>query len=127
MNDETKEIRTQLRLPARLHAAIVEYAQDAGRSMNAEIVQRLEASFPNIEEELLSQRLHEKSRLKMALYSAQSELDRYLARRAKRDWEPFGQAWLDDVIRRGQDNVQRLDAMLVRVESDIDAAERGSF
>lgn len=42
---EIKEIRTQLRIPAVLHERINAAAKDSGRSMNAEIVKRLEESF----------------------------------------------------------------------------------
>lgn len=37
--------RSQLRLPPELHASLVEAARESGRSMNAEIVARLDASF----------------------------------------------------------------------------------
>lgn len=39
-------MKTALRLPRELHALIQEAAASAGRSMNAEIVARLQASFP---------------------------------------------------------------------------------
>lgn len=38
-------IKSQLRIPAELHALLVEATQETGRSMNAEIVQRLQDSF----------------------------------------------------------------------------------
>lgn len=45
MTDESAYKRSQLRLPHDLHAAIVKAAEENGRSMNNEIVSRLEASF----------------------------------------------------------------------------------
>lgn len=40
-------VRSQLRLPAGLHQQLLEAVQKSGRSMNAEIVHRLEGSFRN--------------------------------------------------------------------------------
>lgn len=46
MNESAdKTVRSQLRIPADLHAKIVEAADSSGRSMNAEILHRLEATF----------------------------------------------------------------------------------
>jgi len=45
MTDDSAYKRSQLRLPHELHAAIVAAAEGNGRSMNNEIVTRLEASF----------------------------------------------------------------------------------
>lgn len=42
-------LKTALRLPRDLHAKIHEAADEAGRSMNAEIVARLEQSFRIVE------------------------------------------------------------------------------
>ncbi len=57
---EINEIRTQLRLPSDLHERINEAAKASGRSMNAEIVQRLAFTFPEkYEEELLERRYAE--------------------------------------------------------------------
>ena len=39
------EVRSQIRLPAQLHVALSQEANKAKRSMNAEIVERLERSF----------------------------------------------------------------------------------
>jgi hypothetical protein len=47
-------LKTALRLPRDLHARIHEAAEKAGRSMNAEIVARLEASFPSLTREPIS-------------------------------------------------------------------------
>lgn len=38
-------VRTQIRLPAKLHAALVKSAQASRRSLNAEMLMRLEASL----------------------------------------------------------------------------------
>jgi predicted DNA-binding protein len=46
-------IKTALRLPRELHARVQEAATAAGRSMNAEIVARLEASF-DVSEDLVA-------------------------------------------------------------------------
>jgi len=40
-------VRSQLRLPAGLHQQVLNAAEKSGRSMNAEIVHRLEGSFRN--------------------------------------------------------------------------------
>lgn len=45
-------IRTALRVPPELHARIHEAAKDSGRTFNAEIVARLEASFSTAESTL---------------------------------------------------------------------------
>jgi hypothetical protein len=42
---QTDPIKSQLRIPAVLHQRLVEATADTGRSMNAEIVHRLEGSF----------------------------------------------------------------------------------
>lgn len=47
--DESKEMRTQLRMPAKLHGQLVAAAKKSGRSMNAEIVYRLEQGFSHPE------------------------------------------------------------------------------
>lgn len=61
---EIKEIRTQLRLPAGLYARIIDAAAASGRSMNAEIVARLEGSFPaSFKEQILKLRQQEVSGL----------------------------------------------------------------
>ncbi|HDS1226013.1 TPA: Arc family DNA-binding protein [Stenotrophomonas maltophilia] len=38
-------VRSQLRLPAELHQRVAQAAEESGRSMNAEIVHRIEQTF----------------------------------------------------------------------------------
>lgn len=62
---ENNETRTQLRLPAGLYARIIDAAATSGRSMNAEIVARLEGSFPaSFKEQILKLRQAEVSGLR---------------------------------------------------------------
>lgn len=44
-NAQTQIVKTQLRVPAELHAQLLAAAAKSGRSMNAEIVYRLELAF----------------------------------------------------------------------------------
>lgn len=49
--------KTALRLPRDLHTKIIECAKNNNRTMNAEIVERLEASFRIIEGQVIRQTL----------------------------------------------------------------------
>lgn len=53
MTDDPTYKRSQLRLPHDLHAAIVKAAEENGRSMNNEIVHRLERSLAGDVEKLI--------------------------------------------------------------------------
>ena len=59
-------IKTALRLPREVHAQIQQAAAASGRSMNAEIVSRLEASFSRIALGLDEDRLAEEVASKVA-------------------------------------------------------------
>lgn len=45
MGKQDDFFRTQIRIPAEIHRALKDATEDSGRSMNAEIVARLEQSF----------------------------------------------------------------------------------
>lgn len=56
----TEQLKTQLRIPADLHQQLVDAAKSSGRSMNAEMVQRLQDSFRRTvdDEEIFRTRRH---------------------------------------------------------------------
>ncbi|WP_256647499.1 Arc family DNA-binding protein [Stenotrophomonas maltophilia] len=57
-------VRTQIRLPAELHRRLVDSADQAGRSVNAEMVFRLESTYPaSLEVQLISARRDDLARL----------------------------------------------------------------
>ncbi|HED4877297.1 TPA: Arc family DNA-binding protein [Stenotrophomonas maltophilia] len=57
-------VRTQIRLPAELHRRLVDSAEQAGRSVNAEMVFRLESTYPaSLEVQLIAARRDDLSRL----------------------------------------------------------------
>lgn len=57
-------VRTQIRLPAELHKRLVDSADQAGRSVNAEMVFRLESTYPaSLEVQLISARRDDLARL----------------------------------------------------------------
>lgn len=57
LNAQDEYIKTALRLPRDLHASVQEAAERAGRSMNAEIIQRLDHSFTPWEERPWEERM----------------------------------------------------------------------
>ncbi len=68
--DNDEPIKTQLRLPAALQERLVLAAKASGRSMNAEMVYRLDNSFSLIEGELLDRRQEEMARLVLEILPA---------------------------------------------------------
>jgi hypothetical protein len=52
MGFQNDYIKTALRLPRKLHSCIQESAGRSGRSMNAEIISRLESSFRGEQERI---------------------------------------------------------------------------
>ena len=64
---EDSLVKTQLRLPLSLQEKLVEAAKASGRSMNAEIVARLEASFPKNLDWLAANRQTERETLRLAV------------------------------------------------------------
>lgn len=60
------EFRSQFRLPGNLYDRLKEAAENNGRSLNAEIVVRLEASFGPDAQALLKQLLDEQTELLLA-------------------------------------------------------------
>lgn len=75
MADLPAFIRTQIRLPASLHQRLVDAAASSGRSLNAEMVVRMEQSFPAaIEVQLLRSRQEELTLLDQAMMFLNSEI-----------------------------------------------------
>ena len=72
--DNEEPIKTQLRLPAALQERLVAAAKASGRSMNAEMVYRLDNSFSLLEGELLDRRQEEMARLVLSLERVTAEL-----------------------------------------------------
>ncbi|WP_313415871.1 Arc family DNA-binding protein [Stenotrophomonas sp.] len=57
-------VRTQIRLPSELHKRLVDSADQAGRSVNAEMVFRLESTYPaSLEVQLITARRDDLARL----------------------------------------------------------------
>lgn len=70
MDDLSAPVKTQIRLPSGLHRKLTQAAGAAGRSFNAEMVIRLEQSFPaSMSAEILATRENELARMKEHLKS----------------------------------------------------------
>lgn len=75
MTSDSETVRSQLRLPGDLYEKIKSAAARSGRSMNAEIVHRLESSFPEaIEVQLLQTRQRELIRMDEELRSINAQI-----------------------------------------------------
>jgi predicted nuclease with TOPRIM domain len=74
MAEQDDYIKTALRLPRMLHHDVQNAAESAGRSMNAEIIERLEYSMPREQYEDIRQKLEEYQANMDAMKAASSEL-----------------------------------------------------
>lgn len=118
-------IKTQIRLPAGLHQRIAEAASESGRSLNAEMIFRLEQSFPvSVETELLESRLQQLSALRGRHQHVMRDLATYRKRREERDFAPFGQEWLDQVIRGCELAAMRHENLIARTQADIEMLQQ---
>lgn len=80
MADETSPTQFKLRLPGLLKEQLEAAAAENGRSVTAEIVQRLEDSFPDVETTLLQNRRDELIRIKMEIEHTKARLAHLRAR-----------------------------------------------
>jgi len=98
-----------IRLPAELKARVEAAMEWSGRSLTAEIVQRLEASFSTIEGKMLATRLDELATLNEVVSNADSELAAVVALGAPKDKRlPF------------ENRKKHAAALRDRVQKDID-------
>ncbi|OBU52833.1 Arc family DNA-binding protein [Stenotrophomonas maltophilia] len=68
-------VRTQIRLPAELHRRLVDSAEQTGRSVNAEMVFRLESTYPaSLEVQLIAARRDDLSRLEAENQAINSQI-----------------------------------------------------
>lgn len=80
--DQKNFVKTALRLPPELHAAVHEAAQRSGRSYNAELVERVQRSFEADEQDQYAEMLYEmrRTQLRLELNDIKSELQLLYAR-----------------------------------------------
>jgi predicted DNA-binding protein len=65
-----------VRLPAELREKLDSASKDAGRSLNSEIVDRLEKSFPNVDQMIINHRAAEIREIDLALLALHDEAQR---------------------------------------------------
>lgn len=113
-------VKTQIRLPASLHQRLSAASEQSGRSFNAEMVYRLEKSFPAaIETQLLQARQSELARIQEEVRFINeeiSELNAQLAQPSKRKIRGAINEAISNLARR-QVSLQRMARM---IEIDID-------
>lgn len=68
-----------VRLPAELREKLDSASKDAGRSLNSEIVDRLEKSFPNVDQMIINHRAEEIREIDIALLGLHDEAQRLRA------------------------------------------------
>ncbi|CAM3404130.1 Arc family DNA-binding protein [Paracidovorax anthurii] len=73
--DQKNFVKTALRLPPELHAAVHESAQKNGRSYNAELVERIQSSFETAEQASAEALMLEMRRTQLLLRRSQVQAD----------------------------------------------------
>lgn len=108
------------RIPADLKDKLDASAANLGISLTAEIVRRLESTFPAaIENELIESRRNELHKLRSYHRQAMHDLKQYRNRLAHGDTAPYGSAWLKDVILQTEYRVNRLERIIARTEREL--------
>ncbi|AGG88410.1 hypothetical protein RHOFW104T7_10675 [Rhodanobacter thiooxydans] len=106
---------------ADLHERINEAAKVSGRSMNAEIVQRLEASFPpDIESEMLRQRMAELANLQRSLQDIHTRLDAERTRLQRADPGSAEYRSVGERISVFQIRMETLTTLAASVQEDVE-------
>jgi hypothetical protein len=94
------DTQVNLRIPERLLEKLRMASEDAGRSLTAEIVDRLEGSFPlSPAEALLQMRSTELAHLTRALALSEWELGEFQRRKSEGDFGPWGELRMNEDIR----------------------------
>jgi molybdopterin converting factor small subunit len=109
-----------VRLPAELRAKLEEEADREGKSLNTVIVQKLEASYPAIEQEMLGRRMSEIHELRRHIDVAEAEYEMFLKRKAGKDFGKLDEQSLEEVITRKRQELATFRMLLSVAQRDID-------
>jgi hypothetical protein len=103
-----------------LKSQLEDAARVSGRSLNAEIIARLEATFPaGVEDEVRAARQSELQKLRASHRHAISDLETYRARLESGDTSPYGEDWMREVLLQSEYRVNRLERMIARTEREL--------
>lgn len=117
--------QVNVRMPDALLTRLRETADLEGRTLQAEIVGRLERSFPAVvEDEVRASRQSDLEKLRTSHQHALSDLEHYRSRLQAGDTAPYGMEWLQEVIRQCEYRAHRLARMIFRAENELDELDR---
>lgn len=128
--DQKNFVKTALRLPPELHAAVHESAQKNGRSYNAELVDRVQRSFETEERAQAAELMREMRRTQLALERAEliarygqiwdegQHATKALAELKKGSTSPEAKE-LEAIVNRVRLNKSHLDAKLAALDARL--------